>query len=471
MKKIIYSSIFLSTMLVAASVNIEEANSNISRVSPLQNGNDNAILSYHNSIADAKKTVVNISTTKTSKVRSHGFDEFLNDPMFREFFGFNFGIPQERQKSSSLGSGVIISSDGYIITNNHVVEDSDEIAVVLSGSDKEYKAKVVGLDPKTDLAVIKIDAKGLNAIKFADSSKVLEGDVVFAIGNPFGVGSSITRGIISGLNKNNIGLNQYENFIQTDASINPGNSGGALVDSRGALVGINTAILSRGGDSSGIGFAIPSSMVKDIAQRLINDGKIERGYLGVMIANLTNDQKELYENKEGALVSSVEKGFAADEAGIKRGDLIVKIDDKNIKDANDLKNYIGSLSPNREVEVTFERNGKMNKNKLKLSSMDIGAKVAKADESVVDGLGISNLTDDIKYKYKIPKETNGVLVTEVKSGSKAEEYGFERGDIIMQVADELIIDIDTFTKVIKKHKGKKLVWVNRRGVAQGLVIR
>lgn len=472
MKKILYSSVLLSTLLFSANIEFDEASSNIKRVSPLQDTDENLILSYHNSIAQAKRSVVNISTTRTAKVGSvRGFDEFFNDPMFREFFGFNFGVPQERQKSSSLGSGVIISKDGYIVTNNHVIEDSDSISVVLADSDKEYKAKVIGTDPKTDLAVIKIEASGLNAIKMADSSKVLEGDVVFAIGNPFGVGSSITRGIISGLNKNNIGLNQYENFIQTDASINPGNSGGALVDSRGALIGINTAILSRGGDSSGIGFAIPSSMVKEISKRLINDGKIERGYLGVMISNLTNEQKEIYSSKEGALVSSVEKGFSADNAGIKRGDLIIKIDDRSIKDANDLKNYIGSLAPNKEVEVVYERGGKINKTKFKLSSMDLSLKASKGDVSSVDGLSIVNLSEEIRFKYKLGKDVSGVLVTEVKKDSKAYEYGFERGDIIMQVADELVVDVDSFIAAIKKTNDKKLVWVSRRGVAQGLVIK
>ena len=288
----------------------------------------------------------------------------FDDPFFKEFFGRNFAIPQEKQKSSSLGSGVIVSQDGYIVTNNHVVEDSDEIIVTLLESDKEYKAKIIGTDPKTDLAIIKIDASNLRAIKIADSSKVAEGDIVFAIGNPFGVGGSTTQGIISGLNKDNIGLNQYENFIQTDASINPGNSGGALVDSRGALIGINSAILSRSGGNNGIGFAIPSNMTKDIAKRLIEDGKIERGFIGVMISNLTQEQKDLYKNKNGALLSSVEKGHPADEAGLKRGDLIIKVEDKEIKNANDLKNVIGSYAPDKSVEVTYERGGKISTAKI-----------------------------------------------------------------------------------------------------------
>lgn len=240
-------------------------------------------------------------------------------------------MPEHQRKSSSLGSGVIISKDGYIVTNNHVVEESDEIIVSLIDNSKEFKAKVVGLDPKTDLAVIKIDAKDLQAIVFADSSYLLEGDVVFAIGNPFGVGGSVTKGIVSALNKSGMGLNQYENFIQTDASINPGNSGGALVDSRGALVGINSAILSRSGGNNGIGFAIPSNMVETIAKTLIEDGRVDRGYMGVSIGDLTSDLKEVYTNKEGALVLGTEENGPAAKAGIVRGDLIIKIDDIHIK--------------------------------------------------------------------------------------------------------------------------------------------
>ncbi|HEG3156624.1 TPA: serine protease HtrA, partial [Campylobacter jejuni] len=282
MKKI-FLSLSLASALFAASINFNESTTTANRVNPAAG---NAVLSYHDSIKDAKKSVVNISTSKTitRANRPSPLDDFFNDPYFKQFFDFDF--PQRKGKNdkevvSSLGSGVIISKDGYIVTNNHVVDDADTITVNLPGSDTEYKAKLIGKDPKTDLAVIKIEANNLSAITFTNSDDLMEGDVVFALGNPFGVGFSVTSGIISALNKDNIGLNQYENFIQTDASINPGNSGGALVDSRGYLVGINSAILSRGGGNNGIGFAIPSNMVKDIAKKLIEKGKIDRGFLGV----------------------------------------------------------------------------------------------------------------------------------------------------------------------------------------------
>lgn len=468
MKKILAVSIVATCSLFASGINFNEAKSDFTRINPEQASG--VVLSYNSSISEAKKSVVNISTTRTSSVSS-GIDQMFSDPFFRDFFGFNFKIPQEKQKSTSLGSGVIISTDGYIVTNNHVIEDSDEILVTLLEGDKEYKAKIIGTDPKTDLAIIKIEASGLKAIPIADSSKIMEGDIVFAIGNPFGVGGSITQGIISGLNKDNIGLNQYENFIQTDASINPGNSGGALVDSRGALVGINSAILSRSGGNNGIGFAIPSNMTRDIAKKLIEDGKIERGYIGVMIANLTNEQKEIYKNKEGALISSVEKGLPADTAGLKRGDLVIQIDDKPVKNANDLKNIIGSLSPNKEISLTYERSGKIETTKVKLANMQQTVASLK-DSSAIEGLSVTTINDETRYKYKIPQDIVGVLITDVKQGSSAEKFGFEKGDIIIQIGEENIITINDFNKAISSSKNKKtLVWVNRGGVIQGLVIK
>ena len=469
MKKTILLSLALAGSLFAANIDISEAPARFDRVNP--EFDKNVVLSYNSSISEAKKSVVNIATKTKRKIENNPMADMFNDPFFKHFF--DFGFPQERE-SSSLGSGVIISEDGYIVTNNHVVENADEIVVTLLDNDKEYTAKIIGTDSKTDLAIIKIEEKRLSAIKFADSSKSVEGDIVFAIGNPFGVGGTITQGIISALNKNNIGLNQYENFIQTDASINPGNSGGALVDSRGALIGINSAILSRSGGNNGVGFAIPSNMVKDIAKKLIVDGKIDRGYIGVTITDMSKDQKEIYNSKEGALISSVEEGLPADKAGIKRGDLITKCDGKPVKNANEFKNMIGSMSPGSKVEVEFERDGKNQSVTLKLDSMSkaSGASNTGDEESEISGLALKNLSDDIRSKYGLNKDLQGVLVTNVKSESKASEYGFKKNDIIIQVGQNDIKDIDDFNKYIKAYKGKKtLVWVVRNGIPQGLVIR
>ncbi|MDA3042935.1 MULTISPECIES: DegQ family serine endoprotease [unclassified Campylobacter] len=470
MKKTILLSLALSASLFGANIDISEAGAKFDRVNP--EFSKDVVLSYHSSIAEAKKSVVNISTKSKHKVANNPMAEMFNDPFFKQFFDFN--LPRQEREVSSLGSGVIISDDGYIVTNNHVVENADEIVVTLLDNDKEYKAKVVGTDSKTDLAIIKIEEKRLSAIKFADSSMAVEGDIVFAIGNPFGVGGTITQGIISALNKNNIGLNQYENFIQTDASINPGNSGGALVDSRGALIGINSAILSRSGGNNGIGFAIPSNMVKDIAKKLISDGKIERGYIGVTISDMSKEQKEIYNSKEGALISSVEEGLPADKAGIKRGDLIIKVDDKPVKNANELKNLVGSMNPGSKVEIEFERDGKNQKVTLKLDSMDKSSNAGSSnvDEGALEGLSLKNLDDEIRSKYALNKDLKGAIVTNVKADSKASEYGFRKGDIIIQIGQNDVENIDDFNKYIKAYKGKKvLVWVIRNGIPQGLVIR
>lgn len=461
MKKIILLSSISASLLLAASINFSEANSSPNRVSPSKN---DVILSFHSSIENAKKSVVNISTSKKIK-RNQDIEEMLNHPFLREFFGKNFKIPQSKQKASSLGSGVIISSDGYIVTNNHVVEDADEILVTLLDTQKEYKAKIIGLDPDSDLAVIKIEEKNLHNISFANSSNLLEGDVVFAIGNPFGVGGSVTQGIVSALNKSGIGLNNYENFIQTDASINPGNSGGALVDSRGALVGINSAILSRSGGNNGIGFAIPSNMVKTVTKALIQSGKIDRGYMGVSISDLTQDMKEVYTNKFGALVLSVQKDEPAYEAGLKRGDLIIKVDDKHIQSANELKNLIGSKKPKQKVKITYERDNEIKHATVKLNQ-NLSTKVTQNINSskYLEGLSLVQLNEQAKLKYKIPQQLKGVLITDVEENSKSQKAGFMKNDIIVQVEQNVIENLNDLQDAFENTKKQKIrVWINRNG--------
>lgn len=465
MKKIIFISSMTAIALFAGSIDIANMPDNPKRIDP---SNKNTILSYHNSIKDVKESVVNISTTKTVK-QNNQLNQMLNNPLFRDFFGNNFpNANPQKKKAHSLGSGVIISKDGYIITNNHVVEDADEIIVTLSNDTKEYTAKVIGLDPKTDLAVIKIEAKNIKAAKFGNSDTLQEGDMVFAIGNPFGVGGSVTQGIISALNKSGIGLNQYENFIQTDASINPGNSGGALVDSRGALIGINSAILSRSGGNNGIGFAIPSKMVKDIATMLIKDGKIERGYIGVSISNLTNELKDIYTSEYGALILNVEENSPASKAGIKRGDLIIEIDDEKVKDANDLKNIVGNKTPGKTIEVKFERNSKIKSTNILLANMDKSLNTENKYDNI-KGLNLEEITDIVRQKYQIPSHIKGVLIAGVKAGSPAHELGFMPGDIIVQI-DQMSIESFKDVKKALKGKKKKVVFVNRNGYHKPIVI-
>lgn len=466
MKKIILISSITAIALFAGSIDIANMPDNPKRLDP---SDKNTILSYHNSIKEVKRSVVNISTTKTVD-QNNQLNQMLNNPLFKDFFGNRFPNtnPQKRQ-AHSLGSGVIISQDGYIITNNHVVEDADEIIVTLIDETKEYKAEVIGLDPKTDLAVIKIEAEDLNAAKFGNSDTLQEGDMVFAIGNPFGVGGSVTQGIISALNKSGIGLNQYENFIQTDASINPGNSGGALVDSRGALIGINSAILSRSGGNNGIGFAIPSKMVKDIATTLIEDGKIDRGYIGVSISDLTSDLKDIYESDNGALILNVEINSPADKAGIKRGDLIIEIDDKSVKDANDLKNIVGNKTPGKTIEVKYERNAKIQKTKIVLANMDKSLNT-ETKLSYIKGLNLEELTDTVRQKYQIPNHIKGILIAGVKTGSPAHKLGFMPGDIVVQINQTSIENIEDL-KTALSDKKKKVVFVNRNGYHKPIVIK
>ncbi|MDD3325422.1 MAG: Do family serine endopeptidase [Sulfurospirillaceae bacterium] len=459
MKKTVYLSLAVAVSLMAGDIDISKVPSSPTRMDV---SNTNLVLSYHNAIKDVKKSVVNISTSKKN-VQSQQLKEMLRNPYFRDFFGNILPEDIPNSKQNSLGSGVIISKDGYVVTNDHVVEDADEILVSIQGDEKEYKAKVIGRDPKTDIAVIKIDAKELHVASFADSSTLQEGDIVFAIGNPFGVGSSVTQGIISALNKNNMGLTQYENFIQTDASINPGNSGGALVDSRGALIGINSAILSRSGGNNGIGFAIPSNMVEKVAVSLIKYGKIERGFLGVSISDLTKDFKELYENKNGALIAEVEKGSSAEKAGLQRGDLVIEIDGKKIKDSVELKDTVGSIPPGKTISITYERNKKIKKTDAKLDKMSAPEEMS-GENAYIEGLSVKNIDEKTKLKNRLHQDAYGVLVTEIKRGSVAEKMGLRVGDIILQVEDITIDSVKDLTKALKEHKGnKKRVYALRDG--------
>lgn len=429
---------------------------------------DGVLLSYHDAVKDAKKSVVNIFTQKTVKQNAQ-MNPFMNDPFFREFFGNGFGnaMPKERVERS-LGSGVIVSGDGYIITNNHVIANADTVMVLLAEEKKEYKAKVIGTDPKTDLAVIKIEAKDLTPISFADSAKVKEGDVVFAIGNPFGIGETITQGIVSALNKNGIGLNEYENFIQTDASINPGNSGGALIDSRGGLIGINAAIISPTGQNNGIGFAIPANMAKKIAKTLIEKGKIERGFIGITMRDLDTQARKFYAREGGTVVMDIVKGSPAEKGGIKRGDLIYSVNGKEIDGSAALKNIVGTMEPGSEVKLGVLRDKKNITITVKLDKQSVasvaGAKGGAGVEPF-EGATATDIDDNAKKKYGIPSGVKGVVLTSVKDGTFAQKIGVMEGDIIIQIENSEISSLADLNNFISQNggiKGKRM-FVNRRG--------
>ena len=316
--------------------------------------NSPPLRSHTDAAKRALPAVVHIYTSQ--KIRASGHP-FLNDPTFRHFFGDRF--PEEAQRRSGLGSGVIVSPDGYVLTNYHVVEGADEIEI--AGSDeRKYQARVVGTDPESDLAVLRIKTDhALPVISFGNSDNLRVGDIVLAIGNPFGVGQTVTSGIVSALGRSHLGINRFENFIQTDAAINPGNSGGALVDSNGNLIGINSAIYSQSGGSMGIGFAIPVSLAKSVMEQIVKNGSVIRGWVGVEVQELTPELADSFklQNTRGALISGVMRGSPADQAGIKPGDILLGIAGKNVEDSQIMLDMIAALAPGSTTQFEMRRNG------------------------------------------------------------------------------------------------------------------
>ena len=314
----------------------------------------NVSTSYAAAVKKAVPSVVNIFTSKEVPIRDH---PLMDDPLFRRFFGDQFNEQPENQ--SSLGSGVIVSANGYILTNHHVVEAADQIEVAFADG-KSVSARVVGSDPETDLAVLKVDLQNLPAITFGRPDQAKVGDVVLAIGNPFGVGQTVTMGIISALERSHLGINTFENFIQTDAAINPGNSGGALVDVAGNLVGINSAIFSRTGGSLGIGFAIPANLAKQVMEQIIQHGNVVRGWIGVEVQDITPELAESFKlpTTNGALIAGVLRDGPAARAGIKPGDILVQIDGKPVEDTSSMLNLISALAPNSNATIRVLRNQK-----------------------------------------------------------------------------------------------------------------
>ena len=308
--------------------------------------------SYNDAVARATPAVVNIFTSKDARVPFH---PFMDDPLFRRFFGEQ--SPNERRKESSLGSGVIVSTEGYILTNHHVVEQADEIEIALSDG-RRAPARVVGADPETDLAVLKSELKDVPSIAFGTADGLKVGDVVLAIGNPFGVGQTVTMGIVSALGRTHLGINTFENFIQTDAAINPGNSGGALVDASGNLIGINTAIYSRSGGSQGIGFAIPESVAKQVLQQIVSNGTVTRGWIGVEAQDLSKELADSFglKSSSGALIAGVLRGGPAEKSGVKPGDILKEVEGKPVTDVAGMLNLVAALEPGASATLSLLRN-------------------------------------------------------------------------------------------------------------------
>jgi len=310
--------------------------------------------SYRGAANKAMPSVVNIFTSKDVRASRH---PLLNDPLFRRFFGDQ--LEDEPQRSSSLGSGVIVGTEGFILTNHHVIEAADEIDVALNDG-RKLRAKLVGTDPDTDLAVLRVDGADLPAVTFGQAETMRVGDVVLAIGNPFGVGQTVTMGIVSALGRSHLGINTFENFIQTDAAINPGNSGGALVDGSGNLVGINSAIYSRSGGSMGIGFAIPVSLARQVMDQIIASGSVVRGWIGVEVQELTTELAESFkmESTDGTLIAGVLRNGPADRAGVKPGDILTEVDGKRVIDSSSMLNLVAALQPGKNARLQLMRSGK-----------------------------------------------------------------------------------------------------------------
>lgn len=405
-----------------------------------------------------KPAVVNISTTRTEKITESPLAPFYEDPLFKRFFGERFGQPQlpKERKTMSLGSGVIVSPDGFILTNNHVIKNADKIKVILSDK-REFDGKVIGTDPKTDLAVIKIEATGLPTIAWGDSDKLRIGEIVIAIGNPYRLNQTVTMGIVSAVGRANVGIADYEDFIQTDAAINPGNSGGALVNARGELVGINTAIFSTTGGYQGIGFAIPSNMAKAVMKSLIEKGKVIRGWLGVSIQPITPELAQQFQLKEehGSLVADVVEGSPAEKAGIMRGDVIIEYDGKKVDEPYHLRNMVANTPPGTETKVKVIRDGKVEIlnvviGELPLEEAKEEAKIGKY-ENALKGVVVQNLTPDIYKQLNIPERIRGVVITSIDPESPS-AMRLQSGDVIIEVNRKATPNVNEYEKVVSQIK-------------------
>jgi Do/DeqQ family serine protease len=414
-------------------------------------------------------SVVNISSTKTVTQRSPLF----MDPFFREFFGGM--IPQE-QVQRSLGSGVIISPDGYIVTNNHVVGGADKVEVRLADG-RVFPASIAGSDPKSDLALIRISATGLPAVMIGDSTKLRIGEFVLAVGNPFGLEQTVTMGIISALGRSGLGITDYENFIQTDAAINPGNSGGALVNVKGELIGINTAILSRSGGSVGIGFAIPVNLAMSIKKSIEKYGKVLRGWLGVTVQEITPElaQSLGLSSVRGALVNDVGKGSPADRAGIRRGDVIVEIDGQPVVNTASMRFLVSEAMPGSTVRVKVLRDGK--EQSLPVVVGDLSAvkepehKLLVQDNKFLGGATVAELTPAIRESMQVDGKVQGVVVVAVTPNSAAAGTGIRQGDVILSLNGRNIRGLDDFKKALPGLAGSKMsIGLYRQGAVMNMTI-
>ncbi len=447
---------------------------------PMSGGNGKNFVEIAKSV---KPAVVNIAATRTGKAGEGPQGSPFDDPFFRRFFGDEFkrDMPKER-KEKGQGSGVIVDPSGLIITNNHVVNKADDIRVVLSDK-REFKAKLIGTDSKTDIAVIKIEATGLSPIAWADSDQLEVGEFVLAVGSPFGLTQTVTMGIVSAVGRASMGIAEYEDFIQTDAAINPGNSGGALVNVRGELVGINTAIFSQSGGNMGIGFAVPSNLAHSIMDQLVRTGKVVRGWLGVSIQELSPElaaQFGITETK-GVLVSDVMEDSPAKKAGFERADVIVEFDGKPMDSPTHLRNAVAQTPLGKKVSIKLIRDKKHKTLDVTIVEQPKSIAQAGSDESeepiaptgVLSDLEVHELTEELAGRYGIKSSERGVVVTRVKPGSTAEEIGVREGDLILEVNRKVVTSLKTYERLragLSKDQAVLLL-VKRQGRSLYLTLR
>ncbi len=466
-------AVVLGALLIGGIVGSTAANhSAIPSLAPLKSESARVVpseaplASFNPVVKQVLPAVVSITAERVE--RTSGRDIPFSFGPFGDLFGNQPDQEPQERRSQGLGSGVIVTPDGYLLTNHHVVEGARDIDIRLDDG-RDLKAKVVGTDPKTDIAVLKVEAKDLPVVRLGNSEGVQVGDIVLAVGSPLGLRLKVTMGIVGATGRGNLGIERYEDFIQTDAAINPGNSGGALINTRGELIGINTAILSRSGGNQGIGFAVPVNMVHRVMTQILEHGKVVRGYLGVGIQDMTPELAKQFGagDARGALVRSVEPGSPADKAGLRQGDLVLAVDGHPVDDARELGLNVAAKDPGASVDLTVLRNEKKVQVPLTLGEFPDEEPVAESRDdsgapSALQGLSVGNLTPSIAEQLGLKPGAKGVIVSGVTSGSAADEAGLQRGDVIEEVARKPVASVAEFQAAVRQAgSGPVLLLVNR----------
>jgi len=452
------------------------------------------LVSFAPVVKRAAPAVVNISSSKI--VKTHGSQMnpgMYDDPFFRQFFGGRMPQQQQQQprseRSQSLGSGVIVSPDGYILTNNHVIDGATEVKVSFADK-REYAAKIIGTDPMTDVAVIKINEHNLPTLTLSDSSHAQIGDVVLAVGDPFGLGQTVTMGIVSATGRSGLGIERFEDFIQTDAPINPGNSGGALINTRGELIGINTAILAgNSGGNQGIGFAIPVNLARNVMDQILKTGKAAHGFLGVQLDNVTPEKAKAFglgANGKGVAIASVSDGSPAAKAGLQAGDVVTALDGQPVDDLQTLRGRIAQMTPGTVAKLEIVRDGKNQEVPVTLGTAgndqlsggsepdgdDNGSPNGGGKKGALPGVSVQGLNAELRQQLRMPNEAQGCVITEVDPESAASQAGLQEGDVVTQVNRKKVTNLEQFNSAVRQgdSSGSTLLLVRRGGGSLFIVV-